>query len=57
MPVTFFTGIGWPALFIIIVLNAKPKQNDVAISKTIKVVFFILAEFSCVKVANSSIYV
>ena len=45
MPVTFFIEICSLDCFVMIVLNAKPKQNDVAMDKIIKVVFFILSEF------------
>jgi len=44
MPVTFFIfGCSFNC-FVIIVLNAKPKQNDVAIAKNINVVLFILSD-------------
>ncbi|CAN1553850.1 hypothetical protein MCETHM1_02292 [Flavobacteriaceae bacterium] len=44
MPVTFFIFVWSLDRFVMIVLNAKPKQNDVAIAKIINVVFFILTE-------------
>jgi len=46
MPVTFFIGICSPDCFVIIVLNAKPKQNDVAITKTINDVFLTRLNFN-----------
>jgi len=46
MPVTFFI-FGWSLdCFVMMVLNAKPKQNDVASAKIINVAFFILSERS-----------
>lgn len=41
MPVTLFVETGWPACFVVIVLSAKPKQNDVVIANAINAVFFI----------------
>ena len=45
MPVTLFIFVWFLDWFVMIVLNAKPKQNDVAIVKIINVDFFILLEF------------
>jgi hypothetical protein len=45
MPVTFFIFVWLLDCFVMIVLNAKPKQNDVAMVKISKAGFFILPEF------------
>ena len=45
MPVTLFTFVWLLDCFVMIELNAKPKQNDVAIVKIINVDFFILLKF------------
>jgi hypothetical protein len=45
MPVTFFIFVWLLYCFVIIVFNAKPKQNDIAIVKIINVYFFILLKF------------
>ena len=42
MPVTFFMVVVF-VFVVIIVLNAKPKQNEIAISRVIKVAFFMVA--------------
>jgi hypothetical protein len=44
MPVTFFIFCGSLDCFIMNVLHAKPKPNDVASAKIMKVVLFILSE-------------
>ncbi len=44
MPVTFFICVGLLGWFVVIVLTAKPKQNEVVIAKTINAAFFILSE-------------
>src|SRR5258706_4280265 len=46
IPVTLFSSVLSPELFVMIVLKAKPKQNDAANAISIKVMLFIVGCFS-----------
>ena len=45
MPVAFLISVWALDCFVMIVLNVKPKQNDIAIKKTVNVDLFIFLEF------------
>src|SRR6266850_3678045 len=45
MLVALFSFVSSPVLFVMIVLKAKPKQNDVANTTIIRAIFFIVIVF------------
>lgn len=56
MPVTFFSVVWLLVCLVMIELNAKPQQNDVAIVKSINVDLFIAVRLLCCRCANTAIH-